>query len=104
MRISIVFLMLLLSACSDMLCGAPSENSASVQQFGLAVRDEKAALRIALAIWRSMSSSEVKESEAEWLKEMRAELRGGLWFVTTSTIGLGGGLSFYISPEDGRIV
>src|SRR5215831_12801135 len=102
MRISffMIPLALMLSGCSDVLCGAPSENSANLQRFGTAVRDEKAALRIARAVWRSMSG-ETKDSEDEWMKKFKAERRYGVWYVHDTTFGFGGGLAIDISPEDG---
>ena len=106
MRLAILMapLALILSGCSDMLCGAPPENTASVQHFGPAVRDDKAALRIARAVWRSMSTFGDKSSEAEWMRELKAERRFGVWYIHNATMGLGGGLAMYISPEDGRIL
>lgn len=106
MRIAVlaVPLALMLSGCSDMLCGAPAENSASLQRFGPAVRDDKQALRIARAVWRSMSTFGDEDSEDDWMRNFKAERRFGVWYVHNATVGLGGGLAIYISPKDGRII
>src|SRR5947207_14566704 len=72
------------------------------------VRDGKAAITIAHAVWVS-SHPEIAnriDSEAEWQKEMVATLRGGIWEIVEKLPPgtVGGGAVVLIAKSDGRVI
>jgi hypothetical protein len=72
------------------------------------VRDGKAAIAIARAVWLSMNPSISARVGGEeiWQSDMIATLQDGVWEVTNkmSSTDIGGALFIYISQRDGRIV
>ncbi len=72
------------------------------------VRDSKAAISIAHAVWISMhpNLADRAGSEELWQTIMIGRLRDGVWEVTSRRVGagIGGGLFFYIAKSDGQIL
>ena len=72
------------------------------------VRDAKAAITIARAIWFSIHPDFEKNQEVVefWKYNLEAELKGDVWIVETksSKADLDGGVGFLISKKDGRII
>jgi hypothetical protein len=70
------------------------------------VRDGKAAITIAWAVWISSNPGWNIGSEADWQKDMQATLDNGVWEVTerTDSSMIGGGLFIDIAQSDAHIV
>ncbi|HEX3808697.1 MAG TPA: hypothetical protein VHW02_03260 [Rhizomicrobium sp.] len=76
---------------------------------GGVVKDGRAAISIAHAIWASQFPTHFARigTDADWQTNMMATLRDGVWEVTgkpTEGGSVGGGLFIYISQQDGRIL
>jgi hypothetical protein len=85
LRISVIgaSLSILLSSCAAIFCGPALDHGISDPgDIGLAVADRNAAVIIARAIWLSRHPESESESEAAWLKDYKAELWGGAWYVS----------------------
>ncbi|HET7561445.1 MAG TPA: hypothetical protein VFJ87_03590 [Rhodanobacteraceae bacterium] len=70
------------------------------------VRDSKAAITIAHAVWLSMNPDLQIGNEKAWQSGMTASLHNGIWHVAEKPLShqeLGGGLQIDISQRDGRI-
>lgn len=70
------------------------------------VRDSKAAVSIAHAVWLSMNPDLQIGDENAWQSGMTASLHNGIWHVAEKPLShqeLGGGLEIDISKRDGRI-
>jgi hypothetical protein len=76
---------------------------------GGVIRDEKAAIIIAHAIWLSdhPDLASGAGNEDDWLKVMQGTLRDGVWEVTAKdspTPTIGGALFIYLSQRDGHVL
>ena len=71
------------------------------------VRDGKAAIAIARAIWVSMNPDLKISGESSWQTTMTSSLQNGIWRVEEKPLShqeIGGGLEVDISKHDGQIV
>jgi hypothetical protein len=75
---------------------------------GGVVRDPKAAITIAHAIWISLHPNLLSRagSDEDWQRVMGATLRQGVWEVAAKERdhSVGGGLFIYVAQKDGRIL
>jgi hypothetical protein len=96
--IAIAFLLSVTAAVADTM----PENPWHPPKEGV-VRDQRAAIAIAHAIWLSMNPEGNTETqdEAVWQSMMKATLRHGIWEVVEKKEE---GLVFDIARRDGRIV
>ena len=72
------------------------------------VPDSKTAIIIAHAVWVAAFPNNLKQigSEQQWEESLIATLKDNVWEVTRKSDGkgVGGGIFFYISKKDGRVV
>ena len=86
-----------------MFCSPSTYHGPAADYFGPAVRNQEAAIIIARAVWLSKHPELENESEAAWLKNYKAELWDGAWYVSRPNAGRGG-LEIRIARRDGRLL